>query len=72
MEREIVYFKLWWMRESLEAMEVQEDQGEVKQTGTIEAAEGGGQHIVVGDLITQSKKKHMRRVPWKILYFKMR
>ena len=44
------------MRESLEAMEAQDDQGEVKQTGTIEVAEGGGQHIVVGDLITQSRK----------------
>ena len=59
------------MRESLEAMEVQEDQGEVKQTGTIEAAERGGQHIVVGDLITQSRTKHMRRVPCNFFYLKM-
>ena len=51
------------MRESLEAMEVQEDQGEVKQTGTIEAAERGGQHIVVGDLIAQTRKNNMMRVP---------
>ena len=60
------------MRGVLEATEVKESQGGVKETGTIEAAERGGQHIMVGDLITQSKKKHMRRVPWKILYFKMR
>ena len=60
------------MREVLEAMEVQEDQGEVKETGTIEAAERGGQHIVVGDLITQSRKNNMRKAQWKMVYFNLR
>ena len=55
----------------MEAKEVHEDQGEVKETGTIEAAERGGHHIVVGDLITQLRKNDVRRIPWKMLYFKM-